>query len=304
MSDIKKSKEYEVEYTKDKIELIKRTYAKGASDDEFALLLELSKRYQLDPFKKQIFYIPGSGILVSHAGMIHIAHQSGNWAGMKTFIITKDGEEKLIVDNPNDIAGAVCYVYRKDWKEPLIHAVSFREYFKPSRTGYPGAWERMPQTMIKKVAEAGALRRAFDLGGLYIQEEMGEIENEKYDEKVEEPEIKETKKTVPNAYITRLASNIQAFAKKYDKKEENVIKHLEKKLGKKLNEFEVSDIKLAIEIIKQMIEKEKEKNSVKEIKPGDFEVVVEEPEETNGSEDEEIDEWVKKINETFSDLDK
>jgi len=167
-----------------------------------------------------------------------------------------------------------------------------------------GPWYSMPQTMIKKVAEAGALRRAFDLGGLYIQEEMGEIENEKYDEKVEEPEIKETKKTVPNAYITRLASNIQAFAKKYDKKEENVIKHLEKKLGKKLNEFEVSDIKLAIEIIKQMIEKEKEKNSVKEIKPGDFEVVVEEPEETNGSEDEEIDEWVKKINETFSDLDK
>jgi hypothetical protein len=161
--------------------------------------------------------------------------------------------------------------------------------------------------MIKKVAEAGALRRAFDLGGLYIQEEMGEIENEKYDEKVEEPEVKDSKKTdVPNAYITRLYSNIQAFSKKYGKKEENVIKHLEKKIGKVITEFSTSDIKLAIEILKALIEKEKEKekNSVKEIKPGDFEVVVEEPEETNGSEDEEIDEWVKKINETFSDLDK
>jgi len=172
-----------------------------------------------------------------------------------------------------------------------------------------GPWYTMPQTMIKKVAEAGALRRAFDLGGLYIEEEMDTsytVYEEKQEMKeIEEVEQKEPQKVVaPNAYITRLYSNIQAFAKKYDKKEENVIKHLEKKLGKKLNEFEVSDIKLAIEIIKQMIEKEKEKNSVKEIKPGDFEVVVEEPEETNGSEDEEIDEWVKKINETFSDLDK
>ena len=294
MSDIEKSKE-EVEYTKDKIELIKRTYAKGASDDEFALLLELSKRYQLDPFKKQIFYIPGSGILVSHAGMIHIAHQSGNWAGMKTFIITKDGEEKLIADDPRNIAGAVCYVYRKDWNEPLVHAVSFQEYFKPSRTGYPGAWERMPQTMIKKVAEAGALRRAFDLGGLYIQEEMGEIENEKYDEKVEEPEIKETKKTVPNAYITRLASNIQAFAKKYDKKEENVIKHLEKKIGKVITEFSTTDIKLAIEILKALIEKEKAKE-----KQEDFEIVVEES--VNKTNNDEIKEWQKKLEETFADL--
>jgi len=134
--EIEKTNEMQ-EYSNDKIELIKRTYAKGSTDDEFALLLELSKRYNLDPFKKQIFYIPGAGILVSHAGMIHIAHQSGNWAGMKTFIITKDGEEKLIADDPRNIVGAVCYVYRKDWKEPLIHAVAFKEYFKPSRSNYP-----------------------------------------------------------------------------------------------------------------------------------------------------------------------
>ena len=50
-------------------------------------------------------------------------------------------------------------------------------------------------------------------------------------------EIKETKKTVPNAYITRLASNIQAFAKKFDKKQEVVEKYLEKKLGKGIKDF-------------------------------------------------------------------
>lgn len=302
MNDIEKIKENEnLDYTKDKIELIKRTYAKGASDDEFALLLELSKRYNLDPFKKQIFYIPGTGILVSHAGLIHIAHQSGYWAGMKTLIITKTGEEVYVVDDNKNISGAVCYIFRKDWNEPLVHAVSFQEYFKPSRTGYPGAWERMPQTMIKKVAEAGALRRAFDLGGLYIQEEMGEIENEKYDEKVEEPEIKETKKEVPNAYITRLYSYIQAFAKKFDNKEKDIEKYLEKKLGKSIKEFDIEDIKRAIEILKELIKKEKEKE---EIKPDDFEIpeiTVEEPNE-EAIEDDEMNEWLKKISETFDEI--
>ena len=163
MSEIEKKKENTEIENKEKIELIKRMFAKGATDDEFAVFLELAKRYNLDPFKRQIFFLPDrhqnepGKIMVSHAGLIHIAHQSGYWAGIKTLIITKTGEEVYVVEDNKNISGAVCYIYRKDWNEPLVHAVSFQEYFKPSRTGYPGAWERMQQTMIKKVAEAGAL---------------------------------------------------------------------------------------------------------------------------------------------------
>ena len=294
---------------REKVELVKRMFAKGATDDEFAVFLELAKRYNLDPFKRQIFFLPDKRmnepgkIMVSHAGLIHIAHVSEQWAGMKTFIITKSGEEKLIVDNPNDIAGAVCYVYRKDWKEPLIHAVAFKEYFKQNNSRM-GPWYTMPQTMIKKVAEAGALRRAFDLGGLYIEEEMDtsytiyDVQEEQEEElgEVEKVEVKDSKKTdAPNAYITRLYSNIQAFSKKYGKKEENVIKHLEKKIGKVITEFSTSDIKLAIEILKALIEKEKAKE-----KQEDFEIVVEES--VNKTNNDEIKEWQKKLEETFADL--
>ncbi|MGB4715509.1 MAG: RecT family recombinase [Defluviitoga tunisiensis] len=297
--EIEKTNEMQ-EYSNDKIELIKRTYAKGSTDDEFALLLELSKRYNLDPFKKQIFYIPGTGVLVSHAGLIHIAHQSGYWAGMKTLIITKTGEEVYVVDDNKNISGAVCYIYRKDWNEPLVHAVSFQEYIKPSRTGYPGAWERMPQTMIKKVAEAGALRRAFDLGGLYIEEEMDTYTvYDEQEENIEEGEEKETKvqkkSSAPNVYLARLYSNIQAFSKKYEKKEQDVAKYLEKKIGKEMENFNTNDIKKAIEILKQLIEKEKAKEKQK-----DFEIVVEEP--VNKTNNDEIKEWQKKLEETFADL--
>ena len=83
-----------------------------------------------------------------------------------------------------------------------------------------GPWYTMPQTMIKKVAEAGALRRAFDLGGLYIEEEM-DTSYVVYDAQEEqaEGEQKEPQKiAVPSAYITRLHSNIAAFSKKYGRK--------------------------------------------------------------------------------------
>ncbi len=291
---------------REKVELVKRMFAKGATDDEFAVFLELAKRYNLDPFKRQIFFLPDKRmnepgkIMVSHAGLIHIAHSSEQWAGMKTYIISKNGEEKLIVDDPKDIAGAVCYVFRKDWKEPLIHAVAFREYFKQNNSRM-GPWYTMPQTMIKKVAEAGALRRAFDLGGLYIEEEM-DTSYTVYDVPETTEEVKEVKRAVPNAYITRLSSTIQAFAKKYNKKEKDIEKYLEKKIGKSIKEFDIENTKQAIEILKDLIKKEKE-----EIKPDDFEIpeiTVEEPNEEQSEEieDDEMNEWMKKIAETFNEI--
>lgn len=291
---------------REKVELIKRMFAKGATNDEFQVFLELAKRYNLDPFKRQIFFLPDrrqnepGKIMVSHAGLIHIAHSSDKWAGMKTYIISKDGEEQLIVDNPDDIAGAVCYVYRKDWKEPLIHAVSYREYFKANNS-HAGPWYSMPQTMIKKVAEAGALRRAFDLGGLYIEEEMDTYtvydEQEENIEEGEEKEIKQKNVSQNSTYLVRLMAIIDAAEKRYNLNKKKTIKYLEKTFNKKLEEFSNEDLKQSEQIIKKIIEKNQEKVEKDEIKK--IEVKVEEP----VNENDEIKEWQKKLEETFADLD-
>ncbi len=74
-----------------------------------------------------------------------------------------------IRDAEGRLTGAWCEVHRKDWEKPAREEVPLCEY----ATG-KNNWAKMPETMIKKVAEAACLRMAFadDLGGVYIEEEF------------------------------------------------------------------------------------------------------------------------------------
>ena len=49
---------------------------------------------------------------------------------------------------------------------PFVVEVSLSEY-----NTHKSNWQRMPETMIKKVAESQCLRKAFDVSGLYAPEE-------------------------------------------------------------------------------------------------------------------------------------
>ena len=44
-------------FTQEQVEIVKRTFAKGTSDDEFALFLHTCARLKLDPTARQIYAV-------------------------------------------------------------------------------------------------------------------------------------------------------------------------------------------------------------------------------------------------------
>ncbi len=173
-------------WSKEQIELIKRTVAKGASDDELKLFLHLASRYDLDPFTRQIWFIKygdDAHIFTGRDGFLHIAHRSGAFNGMNTTLreepvpfeikfFNKRDKRWEALKKPSQFV-AVCTVYRKDMSEPFVCEVWESEY----STGQ-GLWPTKRRVMIQKVAEASTLRRAFDISGLYLPEEVSENEVE------------------------------------------------------------------------------------------------------------------------------
>ncbi len=153
------------DFTQSQMALITSTVAKGASPDELKLFLYRAKNMGLDPLKPgQIHFVkygngPGS-IVVGIEGFRSIAHRTGKLAGIK---------RGPIKDDSGQLIGAWAEVYRVDWQHPAREEVPLSEY----NAGTP-VWRKMPETMIKKVAECAALRMAFpnDLGGVYAPEEM------------------------------------------------------------------------------------------------------------------------------------
>ena len=148
------------QYNPQQVQLIRDMCAKDCTDNEFLLLMQLAKTYQLDPFAKQIWAVKygnnPAAIFCGRDGFLAIAHRSGKFDGMESGT-RKDGD---------DLVGW-CRVYRKDMSHPFEVEVYASEY----STG-KNLWRDKPRTMIQKVAEAHALRRAFSISGLYSPEEI------------------------------------------------------------------------------------------------------------------------------------
>ena len=89
MSEVALRKDSEVveinQLTAEQIELMKRTVAKGATDDEFKMFLHLAHKYGLDPFAKEIWFIKYDNsnptIMTSRDGYLKIAQSNPDFEG-------------------------------------------------------------------------------------------------------------------------------------------------------------------------------------------------------------------------------
>src|SRR5262249_55470797 len=171
-------------FSSDQIDLIKRTVARGATDDELKLFLHACTKTGLDPLMKQIYAVKRYDSALNRQVMAIQTGIDGLRLVAERSEMYRPGREPEYVREEGQLVSATAFI-KKMTKDGTWHDVAatarYDEYVQRKQDGTPTAfWKRMPHVMLAKVAEALALRRAFpqDLSGIYSPEERTQADVE------------------------------------------------------------------------------------------------------------------------------
>ena len=239
-------------YDQEKINLITRTIAKGASPDELALFIKQCERTGLDPFARQIYAIftyqwdsklkanvKKMVTQVSIDGFRLIADRTGKYSGqVGPEWCGEDGRwvDVWLQDQPP--SAARVGVLRSDFTQPLYAVALYKAYVQFNKDGkIVGRWAVDPAGMLAKCAESLALRRAFpqELSGLYTTEEMSQSSNDPIVSETYEDVSHEALK-VPDSY-----EDVSYQVQQEDHKQSEITRQTNKVLGFEEDEEEEAD---------------------------------------------------------------
>jgi phage recombination protein Bet len=149
-------------------ELVRRTVANGATNDELELYLYDCARRNVHPLDKLLHFTKRGGRytpVTSIDLMRSRAADTGQMAGSDPAVFDVGGS----VGGPPLSASVTVYRITQGQRYAYTGTAQWAEY----NTGGT-MWQKMPRTMLSKCAEALALRKAFpqELAGLYSGEEM------------------------------------------------------------------------------------------------------------------------------------
>lgn len=171
------------DFSAEQRKMIRDSFANGASDSEFAVLMEVAKARRLNPLMRQIYFVKrwdGQkkcevwSTQISIDGLRAVAERTGLYDGQGEPLYEYEQGQSDKVPRKCTI-----HVYRKDWSagRSAVGVAYFSEYAQTKRDGgLTSFWATKPHIMLAKCAEALAIRKAFpeDTSGLYVPEEMGE----------------------------------------------------------------------------------------------------------------------------------
>ena len=256
-------------WDKNQMDLIKRTVAKGATDDEFNMFMYLAKTYQLDPITKEIWFIKYNAtavpiIMTSRDGYLAVANRNPHYEGLVSDVVHENDEFEKLPDgvkhkygckDRGKIIGAYAFGYRDDRKYPVYIFASFEEYFKK---GSP-IWVQFGSAMILKVAEAMMLKRLFSISGLVTKEEIA-IEGDDGSIKIQAV----PKDITPKSKVADMAFDPQNEGQVTEKEEEIIEKAMEQTQAEAIEEEE-RELGIENDRDREQVAMEEE-----EVKPADF----------------------------------
>ncbi|MCL2095079.1 recombinase RecT [Candidatus Saccharibacteria bacterium] len=160
----------------------------GRPYEDLGYFLLVARQYNLNPLKKEIYAVyqntnvNGNWVetlepIVGIHGLRTLARRAKNpayaYTGKAVFTFKDEQLDSATVevfgrfgDNANAVKVGEYTAY---WEE-------FAQKKKSPKAGespYRSQWAKMPRVMLAKCAEANAIRACFDIGGIYIPEEIG-----------------------------------------------------------------------------------------------------------------------------------
>jgi phage recombination protein Bet len=183
---------------REQIELLKTTVARGATDNELKLFVEVCRKTGLDPFIKQIHAVKrwdsdlNREVMAYQVGIDGFrlqAQRSGDYEGQTQPQWCDNAGKWFDVWTASQppFASRVG-VWRKGFREATYGIAYYSEYVQRKRDGAPTRmWKDRPVGQLAKCAESLALRKAFpaELSGLYTHEEMAQADNSPVDSSLE-----------------------------------------------------------------------------------------------------------------------
>ena len=166
-----------IDITRDRIELWKRTFCKGATDDELAVFVQVCIRTGLSPEARQIYMVKRPN---RKTGRDDVTIQTG----IDGYRLVADRTDKYAgnddpkFDDEHNPRKATVTVYKLigSVRCPFTASARWDQYYPGDGQGF--MWRKMPHLMLGKCAEALALRKAFpaELSGIYTKEEMDQAD--------------------------------------------------------------------------------------------------------------------------------
>lgn len=180
MSEVEVYKKSDWLSKEEKSVIDRQFFPQGASVDDKRYCMQVAEGFGLNPILKQIYFIPRkvnvgdmknpkwiekTEPFIGRDSFLLIAHRTNLFDGMET---TSSIEETPFLDNgewklKRDLT-ATTKVFKKDCKLPFIVTVNYSEYVQKKKDGtITQIWNDMPITMLKKVSESQALKKAFNI---------------------------------------------------------------------------------------------------------------------------------------------